>query len=263
MDSLKFTREILESPPLRKWDVATALVHFAIITYHVDADVVRRLLHPRFEPDCVEINGQRRALLSVVPFIDQDFHFACMPWLRWRFAQTNYRIYVRDKVTGEHAVWFLGTSLDSWTVAIPRHRWNMPWHRARISFDCEHDDDARRYTRYRMQTTRSWADAEMELADTGVPPTALPGFADLETAMVVLTHPMRGYYHRRDGRLGSYSIWHDRLTPTVGSVVSARFALLEQMGLVDSGDASSVHSVFLQPRTDFTIALPPGIVDEA
>jgi hypothetical protein len=34
------------------------------------------------------------------------------------------------------------------------------------------------------------------------------GFPDLETAMVVLTHPLTGHYRRRDGALGSDAVWH-------------------------------------------------------
>ncbi|MCP3917735.1 MAG: hypothetical protein GY711_19500 [bacterium] len=32
--------------------------------------------------------------------------------------------------------------------------------------------------------------------------------------------PPRGFYHRRDGRLGSYTIWYERLQPTRGCVVA-------------------------------------------
>ena len=77
-----------------------------------------------------------------------------------------------------------------------------------------------------MKTTNSWADAEVELADTGKGPTELKGFDDLETGLVLLTHPRKGFFFRRDGRLGSYSIWHDRLQTSAGHVVTAHFDLL-------------------------------------
>ena len=35
---------------------------------------------------------------------------------------------------GERAVWFFGTSLDSFWVGVPRSLWNLPWHPARMRF---------------------------------------------------------------------------------------------------------------------------------
>ena len=261
MQPLSFTDDLLTRKPPTGVDVDTTLAHFAIITYLVDPEVARAHIHPRFQLDCIELNGREYALLSVVPFLDLDFRLAKFPWPQWRFGQTNYRIYVTDTETGEHVAWFFGTSLDSFSVLGPRYLWKLPWHKAKIDFDCDYDAQARRYTSYHMKTTRSWADAEVELNDTGKPPTELQGFDDLETGLVLLTHPRKGFFFRRDGRLGSYSIWHDRLHTTIGNVVTARFELLDQLGIVQSGETSKVHSVLMQNRTDFTIYLPPRRVD--
>jgi len=111
-----------------------------------------------------------------------------------------------------------------------------------------------------METKNSWADAFLELEDTGTTPTALKGFDDLETGLVLLTHSRQGYFYRRDGKLGSYSIWHDRLQTTVGRVIDANFSLLDNLELVNSGDISSIHSVLIQHQTEFTIYLPPVAV---
>jgi uncharacterized protein YqjF (DUF2071 family) len=257
METLSFSEARLTRKRPSGLDAETTLAHFAIVTYLVDPQVARPHIHPRFQPDWVEVDGRTWALLSVVPFLDQDFRFAKIPWPQWNFGQTNYRIYVTDSETGAHVAWFFGTSLDSVTVSIPRYLWKLPWHKASINFDCTYDAQAKRYTSYRMRTTHSWADADLELTDSGEPPTQLTGFDDLETGLVLLTHPRTGYYYRRDGSLGSYSIWHNRLQPTVGGVVSARFDLLDRLGLVQRGDPARVHSVLLQHQTDFTIYLPP------
>ena len=73
----------------------------------------------------------------------------------------------------------------------------------------------------------------------------------------MLTHPLRGYFFRRDGALGSYAIWHPRLDPTVGTVTVAHYPLLERLDLVAPGDARDIHSVLLRRSIDFTIYLPP------
>lgn len=75
---------------------------------------------------------------------------------------------------------------------------------------------------------------------------------------MVLTHPLVGYYARRDGHLGSYSVWHERLDPRRGTARHARFDVFEKLGLVTPGTAPI--SVLLQRRTEFVIRLPPSRV---
>jgi len=252
----RFTREMLTRPPRAGIDAVTTLRHFAIVTYAVEPERVRAHLHPRFMPDVVTTDGER-ALVSVVPFHDIEFRLARCPWPRFRFGQTNYRTYVIDKETGERCVWFFGTCLDSWSVAIPRLAWKLPWHKGRIRFDCARSHEDQRYEHYRMTTASDWAPAMVELEDTGNPPGPLPGFANRETAEVILTHPLRGVFSRRDGRLGSYSVWHDRLQPSEGRCIDARFELLDRLKLVPLAEQTRTHSVLIQHETEFTIFLPP------
>ncbi|MEO2048307.1 MAG: DUF2071 domain-containing protein [Pirellulales bacterium] len=261
MKRLQFEPGMLAKRPATGLDVETVLSHFAIITYLVEPDLLRTHMHPRFEPDCITSpDGGQQALISVVPFVDRDFRFVRCPWPKWSFGQTNYRAYVTDTETGEHVAWFFGTSLASFTVNIPRFAWKLPWHNAQIRFQAQYDTNLGRYTEYRMTTRSEWAPAELELEDSGRPPRQLSGFPDLESGLVLLTHPMRGYFYRRDGKLGSYSIWHDQLQTTEGRVIRANFPLLQQLDLVQEGDISAIHSVLMQPETKFTIYLPPVAV---
>lgn len=247
---------MLERPTPQGIDAVTTLRHFAIVTYAVPPERLAGLVHDRFEPDCVELGGARMALLSVVPFEDQNFRAATLPSPRMRCGQTDYRIYVRDRETGERAVWFLGTVLDSWTVVVPRFVWRLPWHRGWFDMRCEQDVSGR-YTKYWMDIQSSWAPAHLELAHEPATPLDLPGFPDLDTGLLVLTHPLVGFSKRRDGRLGSYSVWHERLTPTMGRVVYARFGLLDRLGLVPLAEQGHPHSVLIQAQTEFFVRLPP------
>ncbi len=256
---LSFTDELLTRPPLSGWDVLATLEHFAIVSYAVPAERVRPHVHPAFDLDCFPgPDGGQRVWVSMVPFEDQDFRFSAVPWLRFRFGQTNYRTYVIDRATGRRAVWFFGTTLDSWTVAVPRYAWKLPWHRGHVRFDCHYDAAASRYLRYKMTTRSDWAPVELELEDSGEPVTRLDGLPDLEAGLVALTHPLIGVYYRRDGQLGAYHIWHDRLKCTAGSVVQARIGLFNRLGLVPFAEQRQPHSVLIQHRTEFTIYLPPG-----
>lgn len=247
-----------DGPPARGIDAVATLAHFAIITWAVPPERLRPLIHPRFDLDLIRsAEGDARALVSVVPFEDQDFHFAGLPWPRWRFGQTNYRVYVRDRASGERLVWFLGTCLDSWTVAVPRLLWRLPWHRGRSRFDCRWDAGLGRYGHWSLRTDSDWAPLALALADEGRPPGGFDGFADRDEAMRVLTHPLRGAFYRRDGQLGGYSVWHARLQPTEGRLLSARVGLLDRLGILSFAEQAQAHSVLMQPTTLFRIYLPP------
>jgi uncharacterized protein YqjF (DUF2071 family) len=256
--TIRFTESILTRPTVSRWDVITTLRHFAIITYAVDPELIRPHVHPRFDLQTFPgPHGSARAWVSAVPFEDQDFCFIGAQRFKFCFGQTNYRTYVVDRESGLRLVWFFGTSLDSWSVLIPRHLWKLPWHRGRISFDCALDAEGKHYERYRLTTLSEWAAVELELEDLGLPVSALPGCDDLEAGLVILTHPLYGVFYRRDGSLGSYSIWHDRLRLSTGKCRQARFALFDRLGVVPFAAQLEPHSVLLQPRTEFTIYLPP------
>jgi hypothetical protein len=251
----------LTPPEVSRRDALATLAHFAIISYAVDPARVRPHVHPRFEIDCFvdsPAGPRTRTLVSIVPFEDQDFRFAAAPWLKFRFGQTNYRTYVIDRETGERAVWFFGTTLDSWMVVVPRHLWRLPWHRGRVRFDCEFNAAEARYTRYRMSTRGKWAPAEIELDDRGEGVCELSGIPDFESGLVTLTHPLLGVYYRRDGKLGSYRIWHDRLRCNVGRCTRARIELFDRLGLVAYAEQCTPHSLLIQRETEFAIHLPPN-----
>jgi len=102
-----------------------------------------------------------------------------------------------------------------------------------------------------------WFKSSFGQTNSGEPPRELAGFSNLEAGLVLLTQPTRGFFFRQDGALSSYSIWHDRLRPTVGKVNGAQYRLLQQLDLIPEGDCRNVHSVLIQRSVDFTIYLPP------
>ena len=95
------------------------------------------------------------------------------------------------------------------------------------------------------------------LEDTGAPIDLQPGFTDLDEMKLILTHPVRGFYHRTDGALGGYSIWHPEMQLTLATAKLLHFSLLERLDLVNKADMSKPHSIFLCPSVEFTIYPPP------
>jgi uncharacterized protein YqjF (DUF2071 family) len=248
----------LPRPTTRWCDVTTTLADFAIITFDVEPARLAALLPRDFAPEVVTLaDGRQRALVSAVPFRDLDFRFGFAPWLRFRFGQTNYRAYVRYR--GRRCVWFFGTSLATFWVLIPRYGWKLPWHRDRIQIAASWDQE--HCQRYQVATTGNWGQAEVEMEGTDEPTGTLDGFANEEDTAVVLTHPLAGYFRRRDGRLGTYSVWHKRLEMCRGIAKKAEFAVFKDLGLVTPG--TTPHSVLLQRETEFIIVLPPKPLDES
>lgn len=245
--------------PVGRWDVRSRLAHFALVNYALPKErLAPHIPEDRFEIAEFDIGGRRRAMMSAVPFLDLDFHFPRLaPLAKFRFAHTNYRVYVNDRRTGEPCVWFFGTTLGSRTVCIPRSLWRLPWHFARYQVSCIHNSAAGRYDSYRISAGSEWAPAEIELEDTGNPVAVCNGFHSVEEVALVLTHPVDGYFRREDGHLGHYSVWHEKMSLTVARPLRLWFGLFEWMNLLSRDEMNQPHSVFLCPEVEFLIHLPP------
>lgn len=242
-------------------DIDAPLEHFALITYAVPVErLTPHIPLERFDIPTFQVAGEQRALLSVVPFIDAAFRFRVVPFARFRFAQTNYRVYVIDRETGQHCVWFFGTTLGGWPVHLARLLWKIPWYPAKYAWRCRRDEETGRYTDFIYRARSEWADARVELRDTGEPVELLPGFGSIEEQTLVLTHPVDGYFDRLDGRLGTYSVAHGVLQLTRAEPVDLRFDLLERLGVLTREEAQRPHSALISPETAFQIQMPPRVV---
>lgn len=241
--------------------VRTTLKHFSIITYAVpkgrlSAHIPERYFDiPEFETE----NG-RCALISAVPFIDEDFCLTALTYPRFRFGQTNYRAYIRDKKTGEHVAWFFGTTLGSYSYLMARALWKLPWYHAKYNIDCVYDTISKRYRRYRFNMTSPWSSAHVEIKDTGKPLSVQTGFESLEQMKLILTHPVRGFYLCTNRRLGTYSIWHPEAVMTEATPKKLYFGIFDRLGLVNTDEMNSPHSIFVAPLIKFEIHLPPRIL---
>lgn len=258
--TLTFADVVQERPKPSGLDLLVTLRHFAIITYAVDPLRVRDLIPGRFRLDTVTIQGREQALVSVMPFVDGNFTSAVRPFPSLKVGQTDYRAYIVDTQTGERCVWLFGTTLDSWLRAIPRLLWQLPCYRGRAWFDCRHDARSDLYESYKMCSRSRWAPAEVELYQAGDEVLHLAGFPDTETGLVVLTHPMSGFYHLRSGELGKFCVWHEPLAMRPARLRHASFELLHRLNIVDYEQQQRPHSVLVQPSTEFTVYLPPKTI---
>lgn len=163
-------------PPVAGINVQCRLKHFAIISYTVDPALLRPMIPQRFRLDTIMIDGREQALVSAVPFLNVDFGLAAHPSPRLEMPQVDYRAYIIDEHTGERAVWFFGTTLDSWSLPLPRYVWQQPWHAGRTRFDCRLGGGGEHYEHYHMHTASAWGSAEVTLRQPPeLPPASYPG----------------------------------------------------------------------------------------
>ncbi len=249
----------LQNRPDGPIDVDTRLLHFALINYALPKErLAQHIPTARFDIPEFSIGGKRLAMMSAVPFVDVDFHFIhFFPFLKFRFGQTNYRVYVVDKKTGQHSAWFFGTTLGSPVVHIARTLWQIPWHYARYQFGCRYNAQAKRYDRYGYTVDSDWCQADIKLEDTGEPITVVDGFTSYDEMKLILTHPVDGYFYRLDGKPGRYSIWHPEMQLTFGRAGYLHFGLYERLGLLTKEEMGHPHSIFMCPEIAFKVYLPP------
>ncbi|MFC4111997.1 DUF2071 domain-containing protein [Nonomuraea zeae] len=242
------TFEGTPQPPARWHHAQTELDDFAIVSYRVDPAALARHLPSGFAPAELDFADGSGALVSAVAFKDRDFHFRFLPQVAIACGQINYRAYVTAH--GQSGVWFFGTSLDHPVVAIPQHLWGMPWRRDRIRIEADWESVPARWS-------LDAGAARCVAAELDEPLTALDGFAGELDWLERLTHPTQGWYRRRDGRVGVYSIWHPAMRPRYLAAASARFPVFERLGLIEPD--TPPHSVLAQPELHFDIHTPPRL----
>lgn len=243
-------------------DVQTNLKHFALINYALPKDRLKAYIPTdRFEIPEFMIQGKKMALMSVVPFLDSDFNFArVFPYKKFSFMQTNYRVYVFDKITKQHCAWFFGTTLGSYSVLIPNWIFNMPWYFAKYKSEFLYNTIESRYQSFKIQSYSKsiFGNFEIEIEDSGVPIELKAGFENLAEMKLILTHPIQGFFYRNDKKLGGYSIWHDEIFLSLGKAKNLYFEFLESMQLLSKSEMQNPHSIFMTPEIFFEVYFPPS-----
>ena len=151
----------------------------------------------------------------------------------------------------------LGTTLGSQYVKIPQLFWGLPWHYAQYQSQCEYNVSEKKFQKYEMSMSSPWCDAVIDLEDTGMSMGPMKGFVSLDEMKLVLTHPTEGYFYRKDGEIGTYTIWHEEMVGTLGRAKRLYFSLFEKLNLLTNEEMNQPHSIFLCPRIKFKICLPP------
>ena len=202
-------------------------------------------------------NEKEYALVSAVPFKDKDFSFYRISRsIKFNFFQTNFRAYVIDERDNSYSVWFFGTTLGSFTSIIPKKLWNMPWEYAK--YKCSFKKDKDNYSEYKMEFKSKLGDGVIDIESTDNNEVKLlEGFKNREEQVLILTHPIVGYYEMSEGKIGTYEIWHPKIDLKEAKANHLYFELFEKLGLLNKSEMNNPHSVLITPKIEFDILLPP------
>ncbi|MGV6861378.1 MAG: hypothetical protein ACWA41_06375 [Putridiphycobacter sp.] len=85
----------------------------------------------------------------------------------------------------------------------------------------------------------------------------LSGFNSIAEQIHILTHPVIGYYHIKNKKIGTYQIWHPLMKLHMGKSNTLYFELFEKLGFLSKEDMLNPHSVLMTPDIEFDILLPP------
>ncbi|MDP9465287.1 MAG: DUF2071 domain-containing protein [Actinomycetota bacterium] len=236
-----------ERPPTRWCNARALLEDFAIINWSVDSDRLQAHLPAGFEPE--ERSG--KAFIAMVAFRSQGFHFRAAPFARISCGQADYRALVRHGE--ERGVWFFGGSLSSRLVNIASTLWKMPWHYASIDITSSPNGDPS--DRWNFDATGGWGAATIALIHTGRPFATPPDFGNSTESAATLVDPLVGWYPRRDGGVGRYSVWHEPLQLGEAAAEVARCDAFEQLGLIDK--EQQPISAGLQKQIHIDVHTPP------
>ena len=80
--------------------------------------------------------------------------------------------------------------------------------------------------------------------------------------MEILTNPSAGYFFNRNGKLSSYSIWHEAIGNRSATPLSLEFTLFERLELVSMEEMTRPHSILIADAVPFEIYLPPRLEEE-
>ncbi|MFT4975363.1 MAG: hypothetical protein ACI8S6_001250 [Myxococcota bacterium] len=217
--------------------VSSVLRDVTVLTWAVDPARLRPHVPEMFDLELLD----GAALISAVTFFNTSFRPHWLP-LGLSLGQTNYRVYVQRE--GRRGVFFVGTTIDTPFVGVPRYLWRMPWRRARY-----------RFSPGTVEATGEWS-MSLRFATSG-PVSSLAGYDRLEEGLAVLTQPWEGYYLGTSGRVGRYTIWHAPYTPQTATVTEARFSLLDELDIVPFSEQTKLHSAMSEAQTLYHVHLPP------
>jgi len=217
------------------------------VSYMVPPERMRALV-----PDILSLAtvGDDRAFVSIVVLQSMQVRMNLMPFLHFNYQQLNIRTYVKDPVSGKHAVYFIRSGVTSRFISFVTRMSSIPWQLIDLEIEVNMKNEIESYV-----ASGNWDRSfSLKAESLSHESTKTPFFENMESAVDFLIRPLIGLVGD-NRRLGRFTIKHPEVEPQSYTLTELEFPLFTNLGVVD--ELSKPHSVFFLPMADFSIYLPP------
>jgi hypothetical protein len=199
--------------------------------------------------------GDDRAFVSIVVLQSMQVRMNLIPFLHFNYQQLNIRTYVKDPVSGKHAVYFIRSGVTSRFISFVTRMSSIPWQLIDLEIEVNMKNEIESYV-----ASGNWDRSfSLKAESLSHESTKNPFFESVESAVDFLIRPLIGFVG--DNRqLGRFTIKHPEVEPQSFTLTELDFPLFSNLGVVD--DLSNPHSVFFLRTAEFSIYLPPRIIKQ-
>lgn len=235
--------------------ISVEVLNFALITYAVPVERVRRRLPSPYTLETFHRNGQEQCLVSGTCFCNHDFRWSATPYPRLTFDEATYRVYVTH--SGRRGVYFFQRFLSS-PVAFAAQR-AADQNVAVGVFETETRLDDSGYSLYTCSVRSGDVHNSFTIRARQIPRRKIP-FASGEELTQHITYRLHGFFQTPVGFQGHMPVSHRRMAPWSGELISGRFDTWTRLGIVTSEEVAHPYSVLIEPAVNFLLHPPRLLV---
>jgi hypothetical protein len=119
----------------------------------------------------------------------------------------------------------------------------MPWRYGK--YKCQFQLKGHEYSEFKMDFTSKQGNGSVDIKNSGSDMKLLEGFKSLDEQVLILTHPVMGYYDLNAHEIGTYEIWHPKIDLKEGTGNHIYFELFEKLGFLTKAEMNQPHSILL------------------
>ena len=236
-----------ENAGTRLLNVQMTLRDVLYVSYAVPAKKMRTIV-----PGILSLAtlGDDIAFISIVALKSTQVRMNLMPFARFKYNQLNIRTYVKDPISGKHAVYFIRSGVTSRLISRVTRISGIPWQLIDLEIEVNAQNETASYV-----ASGDWEGRfSLKVQTFFDESNKTPLFGNRKAAVDFLIRPLIGFVGD-NRRLGRFTIQHPEVEPQSWHLTELDFSLFTNLDVVD--ELSNPHSVFYLPTTDFSIYLPP------
>ncbi|MDP9067607.1 MAG: DUF2071 domain-containing protein [Actinomycetota bacterium] len=226
--------------------------NFALITHAVPVERLRRVVPDRFTLETFESEcGREIGFISASSFCNHQIHWSAARYPAHDFDQSTFRTYVTHR--GRRGAYFFGTYVSTRASFIAQIAVAANTHLAEFDVDIDLQEDG--YASYSSRAVTAQGELHFELEARGAPEAKPPFATGLEHSEFI-TYRLHGFSRPPLGGVSYGPIEHRHMDPWSGQLISGRFDMWEELGLLPRDEWDTPFSVLVEPSVRFTLHPP-------